>query len=169
MEIYYNGIGCMTDSQRQNTESPQSQETEEPRQQLLPLSGGTTALSVAFPVLSTALQANCTIIDLSCISAVHPLAAAVAKGCVLLGAGVAQPVNAELDYLPARPAFPAADTEKALFRHDSPFFSLYIDNTSTEIRLSRYCTTAICGPAYSPDTFCGTESAEGRPASKKWR
>ena len=32
VEIYYNGIGCMTDSQRQNTESPQSQETEEPRQ-----------------------------------------------------------------------------------------------------------------------------------------
>ena len=32
VEIYYNGIGCMTGSQRQNTESPQSQETEEPRQ-----------------------------------------------------------------------------------------------------------------------------------------
>ena len=32
VEIYYNGIGCMTDSQRQNTERPQSQETEEPRQ-----------------------------------------------------------------------------------------------------------------------------------------
>ena len=32
VEIYYNGIGCMTASQRQNTENPQSQETEEPRQ-----------------------------------------------------------------------------------------------------------------------------------------
>ena len=50
VEIYYNGIGCMTGSQRQNTERPQSQETEEPRQQLLPLSGGTTALSVAFRI-----------------------------------------------------------------------------------------------------------------------
>ncbi len=80
-----------------------------------------------------------------------------------------QSVNAELDYLPARPAFPAADTEKALFRHDSPFFSLYIDNTSTEIRLSRYCTTAICGPAYSRDSSCGSGWAAGRLASQKWR
>ena len=80
-----------------------------------------------------------------------------------------QSVNAELDYLPARPASPAADTEKALFRHDSPFFSLYIDNTSTKIRLSRYCTTAICGPAYSRDSSCGSGWAAGRPALQKWR
>ena len=59
--------------------------------------------------------------------------------------------------------------EKALFRHDSPFFSLYIDNTSTKIRLSRYCTTAICGPAYSRDSSCGSGWAAGRPALQKWR
>lgn len=122
-----------------------------------------------FRFLSTALWTNCTIIDLSCISAVHPLAAAVAKGCVLRGAGMAQPVTAELDYLPAQPASPAADAEKVLFRRDSPFFSLYIDNTSTEIRLSRYCTTAVCGPAYSRDSSCGSGWAAGRPASQKWR
>ena len=64
VEIYYNGIGCMTGSQRQNTESPQSQETAEPPTGIVntitgrsipgsscyPCQGGTTALSVAFRI-----------------------------------------------------------------------------------------------------------------------
>ena len=109
------------------------------------------------------------ILDLDGKRAVIIASARAAKKVFHHRASWPQSVNAELDYLPARPASPAADTEKALFRHDSPFFSLYIDNTSTKIRLSRYCTTAICCPAYSPDTSCDTESAADRPASQKWR
>lgn len=62
--------------------------------------------------LSIALWTNGTVIDLSCISAVHPLTAAVAERGVLLGAGVAQPVAAKHDHLPARSAPSAAGAYK---------------------------------------------------------
>jgi hypothetical protein len=119
--------------------------------------------------LSIALWTNCAVIDLSYVFAVYPLAAAITERGILLGAGVAQRIFAEKDALRARFAFSTAGANKALSRHDSPSFPLYIDNISTKSRLLRYCATAVCCPAYSPDTSCDTESAADRPASQKWR
>ena len=76
--------------------------------------------------LSIALWTNCAVIDLSYVFAVYPLAAAITERGILLGAGVAQRIFAEKDALRARFAFSTAGANKALSRHDSPSFPLYI-------------------------------------------
>ena len=76
--------------------------------------------------LSIALWTNCAVIDLSYVFAVYLLAAAVAKGCVLLSAGVAQHIFAEKYALRARFAFSTTGANKALSCHDYPSFPLYI-------------------------------------------
>ena len=65
-------------------------------------------------------------IDLSCLSAVHPLAAAVAERCKLLGAGIAKRIPAVKDALIDRLALAAAGADKMVWRHCFPSFSLYI-------------------------------------------
>ena len=62
--------------------------------------------------LSTALWTNYAVIDLSCVSAVHPLAAAVAERCKLLGASIAKRIPAEKDALIDRLALAAAGADK---------------------------------------------------------
>lgn len=91
-------------------------------------------LSVGFLLnLSTALWTNCAVIDLSCVSAVHPLAAAVAERGVLLDAGVAQHICTEKNALRARFAFSAAGAYKTVLRHwFSSFFVVYRYNISTK-------------------------------------
>ena len=50
-------------------------------------------------------------IDLSCLSAVHPLTAAVTERCKLLGAGIAKRIPAEKDALIDRLALTAAGAD----------------------------------------------------------
>ena len=65
-------------------------------------------------------------IDLSCLSAVHPLAAAVTERRELLGAGMTKRIPAEKDALIDRLALAAAGADKMVWRHCFPSFSLYI-------------------------------------------
>lgn len=51
-------------------------------------------------------------IDLSCLSAVHPLTAAVAERCKLLGAGMTKRIPAEKDALIDWLALAAAGADK---------------------------------------------------------
>ena len=51
-------------------------------------------------------------IDLSCLSAVHPLTAVVAERCKLLGASIAKRIPAEKDALIDRLALAAAGADK---------------------------------------------------------
>ena len=61
---------------------------------------------------STALWTKYTMIYLYSISAVHPLAAAVAERCKLLGASIAKRIPAEKDALIDRLALAAAGADK---------------------------------------------------------
>mgnify|MGYP005848024437 CR=1 FL=1 len=62
--------------------------------------------------LPTALWTNGTVIDLSCISAVHPLTAAVAERCKLLGAGMTKRIPTEKDALRVWFTLAAAGADK---------------------------------------------------------
>ena len=75
-------------------------------------------------------------IDLSCLSAVHPLTAAVAERCKLLGAGIAKRIPAEKDALIDRLALAAAGADKMVWRHCfSLLFVIYKYNISTKRRI----------------------------------
>lgn len=75
-------------------------------------------------------------IDLSCLSAVHPLTAAVAERCKLLGAGIAKRIPAEKDALIDRLALAAAGAYKMVWRHCfSLLFVIYKYNISTKRRV----------------------------------
>ena len=65
-------------------------------------------------------------IDLSCLSAVHPLAAAITERRELLGAGMTKRIPAEKDALRVWFALAAAGAYKMVWRHCFPSFSLYI-------------------------------------------
>lgn len=77
--------------------------------------------------LPTALWTNGTVIDLSCISAVHPLAAAVAERSVLLGAGIAKRIPAEKDALIDWLALTAAEAGKIVWLHFLPPIIMILD------------------------------------------
>ena len=87
---------------------------------------------------STALWTKYAIIYLYGVSAVHPLAAAVAERRKLLGAGMTKRIPAEKDALRDWFALAAAGAYKIIWRHCFPSFSLYIDNISTKNELIRY-------------------------------
>ena len=61
---------------------------------------------------STALWTKRVMIDLSCLSAVHPLTAAVAERCKLLGAGMTKRIPTEKDALRVWFTLAAAGADK---------------------------------------------------------
>ena len=77
--------------------------------------------------LSTALWTNCAVIDLSCVSAVHPLAAAITERSVLLGAGIAKRIPAEKDALIDWLALTAAEAGKIVWLHFLPPIIMILD------------------------------------------
>lgn len=85
---------------------------------------------------STTLWTKRVMIDLSCLSAVHPLTAAVAERRELLGAGMTKRIPAEKDALIDRLALAAAGADKMVWRHCfSLLFVIYKYNISTKRRV----------------------------------